>query len=360
LDRQLIRADVRETSCTDVAIEIFNRQSATLFPHPGFQACTPGLIDLFSIDRKPSDILSYLCSTLLKVTDYTGLHIVPTSHPISAQYTPFPHIEPIASRVERTSGSSVYRADGVGVVYGRGVSSLANPVKELRQAVKNLPVVWQIVDDYEKGIVRERPNSDWDRDGKVKDTRQAWVEENKPKPKCFDPEKLQKKKAAKVAEVRGDPKLMMVRMIEDGWEQLKWYSSLPEAAASATSSHAQSSQLRRSTSTSLMQDILGTATVKSSGPFRPTQSSSPGSSPPPESYKVKPKTTRPSLNPFRISSSSSNGVKPLKTKLDTPMLSEDVVFSNTSVTKKRRFGGPSAEDKRRSSMKMFTSSLAKK
>jgi hypothetical protein len=186
------------------------------------------------------------------------------------------------------------------------------------------------------------------------------VEENKPKPKCFDPEKLQKKKVAKVAEVRGDPKLMMVRMIEDGWEQLKWYSSLPEAAASTTSSHAQSSQLRRSTSTSLMQDILGTATVKASGPFRPTQSSSPAPLPPPESHKVKPKPTRPSLNPFRISSTSSSSVKPLKTKLDTPMLSEDVVFSNPIGTKKRRFGGPSAEDKRRSSMKMFTSSLAKK
>jgi hypothetical protein len=336
-------------------MDIFNRQSAILFPHPGFQACTPGLIDLFATDKTPDEILAYLCATLMKVTDYTALHIVPTTHMISAQYTPFPHIEPIPSRIAWSKQTSVYRADGVGVVYGQGVSSIANPVNELRRAVKNLPIAWQIDEDQRNGIERKRVSSDWDRDGRVKRVRDHWKEEIKPKPKCFDAEKLKKKKGTKIVEVKGDPRLMMVRMIDEGWEQLKWYSAVPATNLSATQPSSQGSQMRRSASNALMSDILSAAPPKVSGPFRPVHSSSPASSPPAETPTHKARPPKPSLNPFRVSSATPNGVKPLKARLEMPTFTEGESFDRGSAEKKMRFGGAGSAEKRRSGMKMFTS-----
>ena len=338
-------ADVRETSCTDVAIDIFNRQSATLFPHPGFQPCTEGLLDLFSADKTPSEVLSYLCSTLIKITDYTALHIVPSTIQISPHFTPFPDT-PALAPIRLSHQAPTYRADGVGMVYGQGAANIANPVSELRRAVKNLPLAWQIKDDQERGIVRKRITSDWDKDGNPRYVRQPWLEEKKPKPKIFDPSK--QKKVIKV-EIRGGPRLMMVRMIADGWEEMTWGTSVrPHKSQESTGS---ASQVRSAKGGNLVNDIFGATKVKHAGPFRPTQSSSPVSSPPHEYQSTIRKPTRASLNPFRMATTSSQDVKPLILKSSAPRL-EDNSFASSQP--KRRFGGADTENKKRSGMKMFT------
>lgn len=341
--------DIRETSCTDVAIDIFNRQSASLFPHPGLQPCTEGLLDLFSADKTPSEVLSYLCSTLLKITDYTALHIVPSTVQISPHFTPFPDT-PTLAPIRSSSQAPTYRADGVGLIYGQGASNIANPVGELRRAVKNLPLAWQIKDDQEKGIVRKRTSSDWDKDGNPRYARQAWKEEKKPKPKIFDP--LKQKKVRTVA-IRGGPRLMMVRMIPDGWEKLTWGTSVK--APASQSSNGSASQVRRAKGGNLVNDIFGGTKAKPAGPFRPTQSSSPASSPPREVQNIR-KPTKLSLNPFRIAATSSQNTKPLVVKSTPPVLEEDAF---ASIQPKRRFGGADTENKRRSAMKMFTSNVKK-
>jgi len=337
--------DVRETSCTDVGINIFNRQSATLFPYPGFQPCTEGLLDLFSADKAPSEVLSYLCSTLMKVTDYTALHIVPSTTQISPHFTPFPDT-PALGPIRSVHQAPTYRADGVGVIYGQGAAHIANPVGELRRAVKNLPLAWQIKDDQEKGIVRKHITSDWDRDGNPRYVRQAWREEKKPKPKIFDPSKQKK---VKKVEIQGGPRLMMVRMIPDGWDEMTWGTSVRSHRPKESTSSA--SQVRSAKDGNLVKDIFGATKVKHSGPFRPTQSSSPVSSPPPESQSTIRRPSNPSLNPFRIATTSSQDIKPLVLKSSTPRLEEDAF---TSTQPKRRFGGADTENKKRAGMKMFT------
>jgi hypothetical protein len=337
--------DVRETSCTDVAIDIFNRQSATIFPHPPFQPCTEGLLDLFSADKTPSEVLSYLCSTLMKITDYTALHIVPSTIQISPHFTPFPDT-PALAPIRSSYQAPTYRADGVGLVYGQGAANIANPVGDLRRAVKNLPLAWQIKDDQEKGIARKRITSDWDQDGNVRYVRQPWREEKKPKPKIFDPSKQKK---AKRVEVKGGPRLMMVRMIPDGWEKMTWGTSVRSHKPQPSTGSA--SQVRSFKGDNLVNDIFGATRVKYSGPFRPTQSSSPVSSPPPESRSTIRKPIKPSLNPFRMATTSSHDIKPLVLKSSTPRSEVDAFVSGQP---KRRFGGADTEDKKRSGMKMFT------
>jgi hypothetical protein len=282
----------------------------------------------------------------MKTPDYTALHIVPSTIQISPQFTPFPDT-PVLAPTRSWSQRPTYRADGVGMIYGQGASNIANPVGELRRAVKNLPLAWKIQDDEDRGIVRRGVGSDWDKEGKPRYVRQSWREEKKPKPKVFDPKKQKK---VKQVEIQGGPRMMMVRMIADGWEELTWGTSVRKPASEPAST-ASASQVRSTKPGNLVSDIFGAAKVKVAGPFRPTHSSSPGSSPPPESQSTLRKPTRPSSNPFRISSTSSQDIKPLVLKSSTPVLEEDAFASSQP---KRRFGGTDTENKRRSGMKMFT------
>jgi len=234
------------------------------------------------------------------------------------------------------------------MVYGQGAANIANPVSELRRAVKNLPLAWQIADDESRGIVRKRIDSDWDRDGKPRYVRQAWKEDMKPKPKIFDPKK--NKKITKKVEIRGGPKMMMVRMIADGWEDMTWGTSVRSTASQAPLA-ASAFKVRSVRPGNLVNDLSAATKVKQSGPFRPVRSSSPASSPPPESQSAARSANRPSLNPFRVSSMNSQGIKPLVSRSSSPVSEENTFASNQP---KRRFGGADTENKRRSGMKMFT------
>lgn len=341
--------DLRETSCTSVAMEIFNRQSPALFRHPGFQACTEGLMGLFASHKPATELVAYLASTLLRIPDYVALHVVPTTAEISPRFTPFPRSEPVASS-SRPSRGVAYRADGVGAIYGKDVSRIKDTVGDLRSAVKNLPLAWQIEEDEANGIERPKFRSGWDREGNVRFCRRSWEDEYKPKPKYFKEEKPRKRKEP---EIKGDSKLMLVRMIDDGWENLTWstsvkHSTRPDLVPSTSSS----SRVKAASSTALLDDITGTAKRKPSGPFRPAQSSSPVPSPLPTGSA--PPVSRPSLNPFRISASSPAAPsRPFSQSSDPASASQNDFAFASSDSKKRRSGGADAAEKKRSGMRMF-------
>lgn len=334
-------------------MDIFNRQSASLFSHPGFQPCTGALIELFAMHKSPSEILAYLCSTLLRIPEFTALHIVPTTRQISSRHTPFPETEVEASS-SRPTPRGTYRADGVGAIYGKHVSGVADPVKDLRRAVKNLPQAWQIDDDITKGIDRKRIYSDWDKEGNVRYVRQAWKEELKPKPKYF---KVEQYKRRKEPEIKGDPKWMLVRMLDDGWDKLTWNTSVKVLATQGDASY--STQIRAKSGRSIVDDLVHSAKSTPSGPFRPLRTSSPASSPPSESPASTIKI--PSLNPFRTTTASRpTGIRPLSLSQSqsesqiqsSPMPDEECSFAGSQ--KKRRFGGAESEEKKRAGMRMFT------
>lgn len=351
-------SDLRETSCTDVAIDIFNRQSAALFPHPGFQPCTEGLRDLFASHKSTSDIVTYLCTTLLRIPEYIALNIVPTTTQMSARHTPFPASDMVAS-TSRPRPTGTYRADGVGAIYGKDVHSVADPIKDLRRAVNYLPQAWQKETDDLNGIVRKQVRSDWDWDGKPKFAKRSWGDEDKPKPKYF---KVEEKRRRKEPEIKGDPKLMLVRMIEDGWEEMTWGTSVKARETPRDvggSSNVRSSRIRTKSATAMVDDLINaTSSSSQSRPFRPFQppssSPAPTSSPPAEipSSRIK----RPSLNPFRTSTStpSSTGVRPLSQSQSQSQSPDEFGFTSSQNIKTKRFEGADIGEKKRAGMRMFT------
>lgn len=347
---QLTYADLRESSCTDAAIGILNRQSASLFGHPGFQLCTDGLVDLFATHKSPSDILSCLCSTLLRISDFTALHIVPTTRHISSHHTPFPEVDTDTAS-SRLSITTAYRPGGVGAIYGRNVHSVDDSVKKLRRAVKNLPLEWQIKEDRANGIERKRVYSDWDKEGGIKRVRQAWKEEYKPKPKYF---KVEERRTRKEPEIKGNPRFMLVRMLDDGWEDMTWRTSVQSgnSAKALTTPSFGATQVRSSAGRSVLDDLTKTAKqTPPKSPFQPNRSSSPASSPLSD-HIGQPPTKRPSLNPFRTSSSQQSGVRPLSQSVASA--STDSGDWSTSSSQKRRFGGADTAEKKRAGMRMFT------
>jgi hypothetical protein len=84
------------------------------------------------------------------------------------------------------------------------------------------------------------------------------------------------------------------------------------------------------------------------------QSSSPASSPPATSLST---TRRPSLNPFRISTSTSStsGVRPLTQSLSqAPASATPDEFGFTRSQKTKRFRGADTGELKRAGMRMFT------
>lgn len=313
-------------------------------------------MDLFAIYKPPSEILSYLCSTLLHTPDFAALHIVPTTRQISPHHTPFPVPETSDQRIRSTySSTQAYCADGVGTIYGQGVRNVADSAKDLRRAVNNLPLVWQKESDRANGIERRRVSSDWDNEGNIRRVRQSWQweDENKPKPKYFKMEQRRKKKEP---EIKGDPKLMLVRMLDDGWENLTWRTASTASSTKQPHSGPSTVKVRAPVSRGFVDDFatMPSSAKEISGPFRPTRSSPPLCSSPPEDSKAT--FNRPSLNPFRTPSSSpSTGIRPLKVSMGQSEHSspQECGFVG-GVQKKRRFGGAETAGRTRAGMRMFT------
>ena len=278
---------------------------------------------------------------------------------MSARHTPFPASD-IEVSTSRPRPKGAYRADGVGAIYGKDVHSVADPIKDLRRAVNYLPQAWQKEQDDLNGIVRQQVRSDWDWDGKPKFAKRRWGDEDKPKPKYF---KVEEKRRRKEPEIKGDPKLMLVRMIEDGWEEMTWGTSVKAREApkeGGNSSNVHSGRIRVKSAAAMVDDLINaTSRSSQSRPFRPFQPSSsspaPTSSPPTEipfsQYK------RPSLNPFRTSTSTPTvtGVRPLsQSQSQSPSNTDQSGFTSSQNTKTKRFGGADTGEKKRAGMRMFT------
>ncbi|WWD21327.1 hypothetical protein CI109_105811 [Kwoniella shandongensis] len=368
----LVMLDVRETSCTTTGIEIFNRFSNSLFSNYNaeFQPCTDGLLPLFARNLPPSTILDNLCMSLIKsptsaessqprsTRNHISLHLSSTTRPIPVQYLPEPPFQPAAvdykKKFETDSSRSVYRGNGVGQIYGTSVSKVEDEVRSFRG---NLKIALRLQSQEEafekmtpaekrkKTMAEKKEREEWKRLDK-----EWYKSERKEKAKIFKDTGANdrskrfvkgKGKSAAVAaleqssdegeEEEGDceRKLMMVRMVNNDWDRLKWTLgggggiSAPTSSSGSTFSWSRSQKAAR-VSSNLLDEIISTtkrpAVATSPTPttsmFRPTstpksvqsisRSSLLGSSP------VQPSSTPKSSNPFRQASQSSTGrVRPL-------------------------------------------------
>ena len=275
---------------------------------------------------------------------------------MSSRHTPFPESEAEAS-TSRPRPRGAYRADGVGAIYGKNVHSIADPIKDLRRAVNYLPQAWQKVDDASKGIVREKVYSDWDRDGNPRAgfSKRRWEDDDKPKPQYF---KSEEKRRKTEPVIKDDLKLMLVRMIEDGWEELTWATSVSAKVTpknDGSGSAARSNRIRTASATAMVDDLINAT-------FRPAnRSSSPAPTSSPPSEPAIPQVKRSSHNPFRKPSStpSATGVRPLsQSQFQRQSLSQasdsTEGFGFPTSQKAKRFGGAATEEKKRAGMRMFT------
>ncbi|BEJ15838.1 hypothetical protein CspHIS471_0504430 [Cutaneotrichosporon sp. HIS471] len=243
--------DVRDTSCTEVALGVVNRSSAGYFEdQPPFQRCTDGLKDLFQIDQE--EVLDNLVASLLKpdlpsegskdVKEEEGeerrhlaLHVVPG---------PTPGPEHLHEALRSTWSSDLapthrghFVTGGTGTVWGRNARMVNNhEVEKRRHAVE-----WALnFQSHEEAVDRalatgkRAPKSWWEkereetnrglrefRDG-VKRAHgwKAMVATNHAAGRVYYP----KKKEVEVVdgEVRGMPDLMMVRLVHPQWWELKY------------------------------------------------------------------------------------------------------------------------------------------
>ena len=383
----LCALDVRGTSVTEAGMTIFNRFSRMYFggENADMQAVTPGLLGLFVDGAGAAEVLESLCLTLLagdaplsaevdpageNDTDgrdrwWLALHVQPTSQPFDPAWLPHQPIEtpqPIAS----TNGG-VYRP-GIGMVYGKGASSIGDTVTTFRDNLKmalqiqgeedgladrNLTVYrWDPgetrkqykarVEKHERAIARQHVKN-----AKAKaraDLAAAQEEEERERSKAFVAPKKgagERRRGRKVADqkvdsqdgerrgpVQGKRELMLVRMVAPNWEELRWAKAAAEVNSAANTSQVRTAHT--STHVDLVADIIGTQRARattfssspptggSSSPFTtrnvrkrplsPTQSCSTNG------VKLEATATpsRPSSNPFKRNATTiPNGIRPL-------------------------------------------------
>ncbi|KAK4685695.1 hypothetical protein P7C73_g4448, partial [Tremellales sp. Uapishka_1] len=349
----LVVLDVRDTSCTTAAIDIFNRSSQALFAHnPDFQPCTPGLTALFSSRDPPSDTIHNLSQTLLGPNvNYLSLHIVPSHQPLSPQWQPEPPVSrPRADFTALTSRTSVYRGGGIGQIYGSGVSYIPDIERDQRD---NLAIALRIEAEEETaGSYSKKRRSPWDRDLDVKPRKPEIYKEKKVKGQTAD-ERSRRFAVGVRADVeeesiRGARELMMVRMVHEQWEKLSW---VPGGARRAISTIVPTAPIRVDTGSTqirkgkgnIVGDILG-ATAKPpiptpSNPFKPKPTSmAPTQSPSPRL------STPMASNPFR---NASQALRP------NPLAADSLSFAAPSTKKRDWSGGSGTVEAKRRGMKMF-------
>lgn len=370
----LICSDVRDTSCTEASMSIFNRSSQALFScaNADFQPCTPGLLPLFATKSPPSEIIDNLCRTLLAPTMTTStlghiaLHIVPSKRPIPPEQLPDPQpgrqkrYTPVP---EGSHPNAVYRGGGIGQIYGTDVTKVHDEVQAKRADV---PIALMLPADEEEdrreaaGLRRKRGMKWWESDtpvkryvGKVyKDTKGRGNSADE-RSKAFVKGGIRGKGSAngkrsgpgsEAEEVEGARSLMMVRMIAGGWERLSWASG-PSLAVANLDSGGSSSQVFAATQRTNRDDLVGpimAATKPAStpaGPFRPVDRAVVSS------FAFSP-STRVSQNPFHQPPSSAS--RPLASQGGGRPL-----FSSGIGLKRTFDGGATQEDMRRG-LKMFS------
>ncbi|WOO84886.1 uncharacterized protein LOC62_06G008397 [Vanrija pseudolonga] len=136
--------DVRNTSVTEeIGSDIFNRQNQGVFGglQPDMSNCTDGLRGLFTTEP-PDTVVSKLARTLLKpdLPDaghgkrHLALHLIPTVQFPEQRWLHNPSEE--RPQIKAFSSTSAYRGDGVGMVYGKGASLIADEERDYRARVR--------------------------------------------------------------------------------------------------------------------------------------------------------------------------------------------------------------------------------
>ncbi len=253
--------DVRDTSCTEAALQVVNRTNAEVFEgQPSFPRCTDGLKGLFQRTYDPEEVLRKLTATLLKpdlpspeevkedrrqredevVEDeeerrHLSLHVIPGPTP-APEYL-HDALRPAWSSELTASHRGHFVAGGTGAVWGRN-AALVNDHSDER---KRHAVQWALnFESHEETVQRAHaagkraPKSWWEKEAEeakkmrkefwngVKNAHghKAMTETNHVAGRVYYP----KKREAEVVdtEVRGMPDLMMVRLVHPEWWTLSY------------------------------------------------------------------------------------------------------------------------------------------
>ncbi|ODO04792.1 hypothetical protein I350_05402 [Cryptococcus amylolentus CBS 6273] len=247
----LVTLDIRDTSCTEVSMDVLNRANQTLFAGqiPDFQPCTDGLVPLFASNLPAADTISNLCLTLIKLPkerpDLVTLNVTSSSKPIHPHFLPF--ITRSAFSNNQPSHHSVY-LDGEDRVFGQDLTAIhtRSVAPEPRNPASSF--------DFEARERNKAPESkdkkaatpapEWAEKRQVQcDGNQGW-EEGVDRAERFYGYTLPAANAAKAAGIgeqrkadarargEGDRRLMMVRMVPETWDQLAYAKvAMPMQAA---------------------------------------------------------------------------------------------------------------------------------
>ncbi|OCF79146.1 hypothetical protein I204_01093 [Kwoniella mangroviensis CBS 8886] len=380
----LVMLDIRDTSCTTSAIDIFNRTCQNIFQgyNPDFQPCTEGLLDLFYRSYTSSETIDKLCLTLIKLPENTSsdkshisLNIIPSFRPIEDRYLPESSTHTPTEKAWENkwdpAQKTVYRGNGIGQIYGTSVSRVADEVEDFRKRRKiaiEMEGKESELDRYANMSTNEKRNYTRQKNKEEKEWREAryhWKtkdkDEIKPKPKIYkgrgkkgDAERSKSFVMGTKGEQllidkssKDDKSLMLVRMVNDNWDRLTWTLNAGSNDVSRQDKNvgigyelAKTSFSQKVKATNLVEELLGTtmsAVTSSQIPNSQTTPSNPFMSTP-----LKQTSNRPSIsvspspingcsqtpqpqrdrNPFSSQSPKSNsmGVRPLS----SPAISQSV------------------------------------
>lgn len=136
--------DLRDTSCTQAAVMVFNKLNHNLYAgmQPPFQTCTDGLRGLFTLYEDPDVVMDKLAETLLKpdiaVDEADAEARRHLSLNVVSSYCPPPdhclHEPPSrqARATPRYSETTRYVGGGIGQIYGAGAGNIRDDTKERR------------------------------------------------------------------------------------------------------------------------------------------------------------------------------------------------------------------------------------
>ncbi|WVR09013.1 hypothetical protein IAU60_006073 [Kwoniella sp. DSM 27419] len=347
----LVMLDIRDTSCTSAAIQVFNTMSHQLFSgsNANFQPCTDGLLKLFATNVPAATLLDSLRLSLLKSSSRTihredernhiALHVTPSHRPIPPNWLPGDLPKTGVSRKDvrferQYNDGSIYLPHGIGQIYVTGAAPSTDEESDSDRSF-DTGEWWcsEPEDDTEDDTGSDRLSTSGS-DESSDDASCQTIEENEAvellKPISPDADARSKafvKGATRVIstsqrllseDVR---EVMLVRMVNQRWDKLSW-------AKHGVSVEDQSLVMRgsqRIRGTNLVSELLDSTRALSSprdltqaplratfassftpSPFRPT---APGSPP----FGSSSSQQRPLSNPFRTIPSHSNtsGIKPL-------------------------------------------------
>lgn len=295
---------------------MFNRTTQVVFggQQPDFQPCTEGLLQLFAAQASPTTMMNNLSLTLIEPDldgrQYLAFHLLTGTEEPKDEWL---H-EPLPRRVYKTSEASNKGkfVSGVGWVYGKGAEAITNDDQERREKLKWALRFEAHADDVE-AEGRKAPMSWWDKEAaeRKRETKQRWEKRSKEgwnahlykadhrTSRVFDEGSTPAFRAdardaglrlddGEVAEevVRGDTRLMLVRMVCPQWKELSWHREVakPEAVVKVA---------RRARVTNDIADLLGVVSQSSD----PTSSSQVPSSSPPSSSPPSDRLATPSSSP---------------------------------------------------------------